>query len=271
MKRAGIHAAWLVCALLAPAASAAPLDRFALHVGGFASRLETSLHFSETDFYDATSVDFDEELALDEENIVEFVGISSRPWPRHQFDINYFDQQMSGTRRLQRDLVFEGERFVIHSVVRSRLGIRAIEFSYTWWAVLEPDWAFGLRLGYMDYQLHASIGLLLSADGERPELMAVASFDEHVPVPSLGLDFRYRMAPGWRLKFRVGWLERKLSSVSPRVVSFHAGAEYLPWENFGAWVDFGVNRLDVETRRDTYNGAVRLDEGGVRVGVAWRF
>lgn len=261
----------VLCALFAPVSGAAPLDDFSLRIGGFASRLETRLHFEETPYYDAASVDFDEELSLDEDSVVEFVGISLRPWPRHQFDLNYFDQQMSGTRRLQRDLEFEGERFVIASVVRSSLSVHAIEFSYTLWAVLDPDWALGLRFGYMDYRLGASIGLLLGADGEPPELMAVARLDEHVPVPSLGLDYRVRVAPGWRLKFRIGWMEKQLSSVSPRVASLHAGVEYLPWEHFGAWLDFGLNRLDVATRRDTYNGDIRFDEGGVRVGAAWRF
>lgn len=263
-------------AAMLPGAAAAgnggpPLDDFAIRVGGFASRLETSLRFDESEIYDTTVVDFDDELALEEDDVVEYVGVSSRPWPRHQFDLDYFEQELVGERRLARDIEFEGERFVIDSLVRSELGMRAIGFSYTYWAALDESWALGLRIGYTDYHLRASMGLLMGANGEPPELVAVARLDERVPVPSVGVNYHLRVLPDWRLKLRVGWLEKRMPRVSPQVITFNAGVEYLPWENLGAWVDLGINRIDVETRREDYNGALRFDEGGLRLGLTWRF
>ena len=274
-RRTAIRASWFaaIVALLLPAEAIAAvelLDQFAIRVGGFATRFDTEIRRDDPDGGRGTDIDFDKELGLEDRQVIEFIGADWRPWKRHEFGLNFFREEYRGTRRLNRDIVFGEETFALDSTVRSELALQAFEFHYTYWPIARETWALGFRVGYMDFRLHTAIELLLGIDGEAPSMVAETEVTEYIPAPSFGVDLRAMATPRWRVSAHVGWFEAKFKNISPVVATARIGLEYLPWENLGLWADYGLHYLDADVHTSRFDGALRIYQGGLRLGVTWR-
>lgn len=266
-----LQLAVLFAATLMPAtatATAAPLDTFVIRVGGFATRFDTTIRRAEDP---GDRLDFNDDLGLEDQKLIESIAVAWRPWRHHEFGVEYFDEELSGTRRLDRELELEEETFPLATTVSSTFGLEALEFHYTWWAAVHERWAVGLRVGYVDYSMRLRIRMLLGEQGEPPEVRVQATWDDHVPAPTIGVDFRMVPAERWRIGGNLGWFEAEFESVSPLIATARLGVEFFPWERVGVWADYGMSRLDARIHSSRFDGAVEIYEGGLRVGVTWRF
>ncbi|HEX7047955.1 MAG TPA: hypothetical protein VF275_10345 [Gammaproteobacteria bacterium] len=259
----------LVLALFAPAcdASITPLDTLALRAGGFLTQFDLAVHRAEDE---DDRIDFDQELGLEEHTLIESVSFAWRPWLRHEFGIGYFNQLLTGTRRLRRDLEFEDEVFPVATTVYSSFALESFEFHYTYWLFTNEDWALGPRFAFVDYRMRNRIEMLLGEAGEPPAVRVSALWQEHVPTPTFGVDFRYTPASNWRISANAGWFEAEFDKVSPVVASARAGVEYFFGDRLGIWLDYGLTHLDVGVRGSRIDGEVEIYEGGLRLGLVWR-
>ncbi|HEX6927930.1 MAG TPA: hypothetical protein VF267_01675 [Gammaproteobacteria bacterium] len=262
-------AALLACAGF-NTAHAETFDRVAIRVGGFVTRFDTVIRADEESGERGSEIDFNEELGLQEHDIIEFVGFEWRPWDRHEFGLNYFEETLAGTRQLRRDIVFRDVDFAVNATVHTRFDVDAFEFHYTWWPLMRERWALGVRFGYMDYRVLAEMNLLLGEQGETPDVRVSARVVEYIPAPSFGIDVRVTPAPDWRITANAGWFEASFKTVSPDIITMRVGTEYLAWENVGLWADFGVNRMHADVHSSSFDGALKIQEGGLRLGVTWR-
>ncbi|HEX7030296.1 MAG TPA: hypothetical protein VF254_06850 [Gammaproteobacteria bacterium] len=259
----------LAAALLAPDCRAAvpPLDTVTLRAGGFVTQFDLMIH---RDDDDGSSIDLDSELGLEEHTLIESVGLAWQPWPRHEFGIEYFNQSLAGTRQLGRELVFEDETFPVATTVYSRFALESFEFHYTWWLFANDEWALGPRFGYADYRMNNRVELVLSEQGEPPAVRIAATWEDHMPAPTVGIDFRYVPAPGWRVSANAGWFKAEIGEVSPIVASARAGVGYFFSDELGVWLDYGLSHLDVDIESGGFDGQVEIYEGGLRLGLVWR-
>lgn len=261
--------ALLLCASTAHAAPATPLDAFSMRVAGMMARFDTDIRVVYPDG-DVESVDFDRELGLEDNKLIESFAVNWRPAMRHEFGIDYFNESLKGTRRLGRDIRLEGETFPFATTVQSRFTLEAFEFHYTYWPVQSEHWAAGMRFGLVDYRVRTHLRMLLGERGEPPEVSVEATVSEDIPAPTFGADFRYAPTPRWRFSFNVGWFEAKFKRVSPIIVTTRAGAEWLLFDDLGVWVDYGMSHLDADYRSSSFRGGLEIREGGLRIGVIWR-
>lgn len=247
-----------------------PLDDFEVRVGGFVTHLDSIIRLDDPRGRRGSDIDFDDELGLQDRDVIEIVSFDWRPWRRHEFGIEWFHESLSGTRMLQHEIDYGGEHFGLDTRVFSALILESTGYHYTYWPALHDDWALGMRFGFLDYRLSTRIEALFSESGDDGVIgVRVRTYDT-LPVPSFGLDFRYRLSEHWRMNASLGWFKAKLNRVSPVVANAHVGIEFLAWENVGLWADLGLNDLDAEYRSELINGRFRLEEGGLRVGVSYR-
>lgn len=265
------------CLLVALAAttpepvSIAPLDSISLRAGGFVTQFDLDIHRDEGDIVGgSSSIDLDRELDLAEHTLIESVGLHWLPWTQHEFGLAYFNQRLSGTRRLEQEIDLDDVTFPIATTVYSTFSLESFEFHYTWWLIVDDEWALGPRFGYVDYRMRNRIQMLLGERGEPPEVRIAATWEDHVPTPTFGLDFRYVPAPSWRVSANAGWFEASFDNVSPVVASARAGLEYFFGDNLGLWVDYGLTHLDVDVHSGRFDGDVEIYEGGLRLGLVWR-
>jgi hypothetical protein len=250
-------------------AAADVLDDFSFRVGGMMTRFDTTLWSIGSDG-EADMFDFDRELGLKDEKLIEIGAVSWRTARRHEFGIDYFNESLSGTRKLDRDIEFQDEVFPLATTVRSNFTLEAFEFHYTYWPVLDEYSAVGLRIGFVDYRIRTHLRMLLGEQGEPPEVSVEAILADDIPAPTVGVDFRFAPAERWRIGAHLGWFEAEFKTVSPVIITIRAGVEYFLSEDFGVWSDYSLSRLDGDVHSSSFRGGVEIYEGGLRVGMSWR-
>lgn len=263
----------LAAAMCAPAVGAEIaddlLDDFSVRVGGMMTRFDTTLWSIDSDG-ERDVIDFDRELGLKDERLIEAGAVSWRTDENHEFGIDYFNESLTGTRKLDRDIEFQDEVFPLATTVRSNFTLEAFEFHYTYWPVLDDRSAIGLRVGYVDYRIRTHLRLLLGEQGEPPDVRVEAVLSDDIPAPTVGVDFRFAPFDRWRFGAHVGWFEAKFKNISPLIITVRAGAEWSLTQNLGVWTDYSMSRLDADVHSSSFTGGFEIYEGGWRVGMSWR-
>lgn len=261
-----LFAAPVMVLVFTPPIEAKPLDEFSVRVGGYATHFDTRIRVDDPRGRRGSEIDFDRELGLEDQDLIEFVATAWRPWRKHEFGLNYFHQTLAGGRQLQRELHYGDETFAVDALAYTALTLESFEFHYTYWAVLRENWGVGLRFGHLDYRMATRIEIAERESDERLLVRTSAS----IPAPNFGFDLRAELAEKWRFTASLGWLEADVGKFSPIITTLRFGVEYLAWEQVGLWADFGINRIASSVDGRDLSGRVEIEEGGVRLGVTYR-
>jgi hypothetical protein len=146
-----IHiATWLAAAALSlvPLESRAvePLDVFSARIGGYITQFDTQVR-ADGETTRGTEIDLDRDLDLSQNGAIAYVGLTWRPWERHEFGLGYYQNDSSATRQIQRDITFNGNTYPTQTTLRAESGIDTYEAYYVWWAGANENWALGPPLG----------------------------------------------------------------------------------------------------------------------------
>jgi len=246
------------------------LDDARLSVGWVLSKFDTNLQADGT-VVSGSDIDLDKDLNLDVSNGVAFIGGTWRPFKNHEFGFGYFSNNTDGTRKLSRDIIFDGVTYPVDSTVKADFNVDVYELSYTWWGMQKEDWALGLRLGLVGYSIDTSITLLLDSTGNDVGNSVSNSVSPNVPAPAIGAAWRWRVADQWRLKAEVGYFSANVGGVDGSVSYFNAGAEWFPWARWGLTANYTYQSIDVSVDNSQFNGNLDLSSGLTSIGLTYRF
>ncbi len=253
-----------------PAQAVEPLDTFSVKIGGYASRFDTTLSI-DGDGREGTDIELDRDLDLDQDSTIGLVGISWRPFEHHEFGLNYYQDDVSATKVLERDIVFDGVTYETSATVKAERNLDIYEVYYVWWAASHENWALGPRLGVVWYRLDLGIDLTADANGNAVGAGFDREADGDVPAPAIGGGWRWTPSDNWRISADLGYFSANINDVDASVTYARAGVEWFPWENWGFWADITANRIDGELKKDDFRGNLDFSEEGVRLGAIYRF
>lgn len=261
----------LVLLAASPAAAAIePLDNFSARVGGYISTFDTQLR-ADGQTTTGTEFDLDRDLDLDPDSTIALIGLTWRPFERHEFSFSYRQDDKDATRRLQRDIIFDDTVYPASATVRSQFAVDTYEASYVWWAASHENWALGPRLGVVWYSVDLRLDLELDVNGNPASGSVGNDVSVDLPEPTIGGSWRWTPAEQWRVSADAGYFSADINSVDADVFFGRAGLEWYPWENVGFWLDYTVSDVDADVDKDRYNGDFVFRDSGVRLGVAYRF
>ncbi len=271
MLLASLALASAAVANTAQAGDALPvLDDASLRIGWVVSNFDTNLQANGS-LGNGSDIDMDKDLNLDQSNGVAFVSGTWRPFKNHEFSLGYFSNSTDGTRKITRDIIFDGVTYPVDSTVKADFNVDVYELSYTWWGMQKEDWALGLRLGLVDYSIDTSITLLLDSAGNEVTNTVSNSVSPNVPAPAIGASWRWRVADQWRLKAEAGYFSADVSGVDGSITYFNAGAEWFPWERWGFSATYTYQSIDVSVDKSKFNGNLDLTSGVASIGLTYRF
>ncbi len=262
--------ALLLCGAATQAAAVEPLDTFNVRIGGYGNRFDTNLRADGTTGT-GTDIDLHQDLGLDQDNTIAFVGMNWRPFDHHEFGLAYYNDDSSASRKLQRDIDFNGTLYQTNSTVRAKYKLDAYELNYVWWAASHERWALGPRVGLIWYKLKLGLDMELDASGNPASNAISGTADANLPSPSIGASWRWTPARDWRVSADVGYFKANINDVDGDVTYGRLGLEWYPWQRVGFLLDYTANRIDASVQQSELTGKVRLDDSGVRVGIAYRF
>ena len=256
---------------LAPAAWAVePLDTFSFRAGGYISTFDSEVR-ADGEVSNGTPIELDRDLDLDQDNAIAFLSATWRPFDRHEFGLAYYQDDVSATRQLQRDIVFDDTVYPASGTVRSDFDVSAYEASYVWWAASHERWAMGPRLGLVWYDIELSIALELDVDGNQTDGSISDSVSADLPAPSIGGSWRWTPADQWRVSADAGYFAADVGDIDADVLFARGAVEWYPWERVGFWIDYTISDIDAEIDDSRLDGDFNFRDSGVRLGVAYRF
>ena len=247
-----------------------PVDRASIQLGFTLPDFDTEVR-ADGQTSDGTRVDLSRDLGLESSNLVGSLGLTWRPWDNHEFSLTYFNDDSDATRRITRDISFDGTDYQVNSTLRSEMDVDAYTLAYVWWMKHESNWAIGPRVGMVYYDIDLSLQLTADAAGNAISGGARASTSPQLPVPVIGGSWRWVPAKNWRLKLDAGYFSADFDNVDGSVSYLNGGVEWFPWQNWGLTLTYSHQNIDVEASRNAFNGDVDFVNSTATLGVIYRF
>lgn len=264
--------AWVLAAALGCGGAQATdlLDRASLELGFSTNALEGELAVNGSTGVSGTDIDIDRDLDVGGRDRSRSYALRWRPFERHEFALRRQSYQRSGDRTITRDLVFDGETFVVNSQVRGKLDLKLWSFDYLWWPWVTERQALAVSLGALQYRLGVSLDARNLPGGIQPEPVQ-AEVSEDLPVLVLGTEYRQLLSERWRLLARAAVFKASVGRVEGTVYNVEAGVEYALSEHATLALRYLTTRLDANAERAGFDGTLALDLAGVQTALMWRW
>jgi len=251
------------------------LDRFGFSIGSYRNDLNLSAgvngEIADTGTsLDGTEIDFERDFDFGGSHQLLFAEASWLPFKRHQFSVGYHRDQRDNTRRLSRDIVFNGETFPVDARVRAEFEYQLLDARYTYWPWLTRQDAFGLTLGVAGYRLDLTLSGELSVGNIGATETESVDFESDVPAPLIGLDYRHAFNEDWRLFADVSAFKAQINSIDGHVASVNLGLEYYPWRHVGMALVYTGYELRGDLERGGFEGNLRLRSSGFQLQLRLR-
>ncbi len=255
----------------APAAAVEPLDTFSVRLGGYVSRFDMEVR-ADGELMNGTNVDLHHDLGLDPGNPLAFLSATWRPFDRHEFGLSYYRDDVEGSRRLERDIVFDDKVYQAAATVHAGYDFSALQAYYVWWAASREKWAVGPQVGLTWYRMDIDLALELDVNGNpvvEGGLTSEATAD--LPAITLGLSWRWVPADQWRISAEAGYFSTQINDIDADAFYGRAGVEWFPWERTGFSLFYTRNNIRGHIERTAYTGNLDLRNSGVSLGLVYRF
>jgi hypothetical protein len=220
-----------------------PLDNFSVHLGGYITEFDTEVR-ADGQGGDGTSVDLNRDLGLDSSDIIATIGATWRPWQNHEFGLSYYQDDGSASRRIDREIEFDGTVYPISSTLR----------------------------GLIWYSMEVGLSLEVDSNGNDVGGTIGSSVDADLPAPTIGGSWRW--VPGgsdWRLSADLGYFSADIDGVDADVTYGRVGVEWFPWEQAGISLDYTARQIEASAEGSRFDGNFDFVDSGLRLGVVYRF
>ena len=263
--------ALVVAAPLLAQTTGTVFPRFSVTAGGYMGDFGTDLRVDPgVEGFEGTQLDFERDLGLDDAKTLTRFTLEWRPFRRHTLSGSYFSSARSGSRAIDRQIVFDDVTFPIHIEVNTEIEIDFWEANYTYWARQSPTGGLGIGLGVSGLE----IGAALNARLAQTTAQLSESVATQVPVPVIGLEGRKLFANRLVGMGRIALLPRvKVSDYEGDAMVAKASLEYQILDALAVGVRYNYFKIDgslvdIDFRADLgmtvsgTEGYVRLMLGG---------
>lgn len=247
-----------------------PVDRGSIQLGLTLPDFDTTVR-ADGQSGNGTSVDLARDLGLENSNVVGSLALTWRPWQDHEFSLTYFNDDSDATRRIDREIEFDGTVYEVDSTLRSELDVDAYTLAYTWWMKHEETWAIGPRLGLIYYDVDLGLQLTIDSNGNDVSGGASASASPQLPMPVVGASWRWVPARNWRLKLDGGYFSADINDVDGSVSFINGSVEWFPWQDWGLSLNYAYQSLDIDAVRSDFDGDLEFINRTATLGVIYRF
>jgi len=251
------------------------LDEVSISVGAFANNSSASLRADGSVLGSGTPVDFDRDLGQGGTKSLPYFDVTWRPWEHHEFELSYFSESNSHTRTLTRNIIFNGNEFIVGSQLGSKFSVDAGSITYRYWAWTSDDAAFGIFGGLQWYSIsldvNGTVGITGSDGSVTQTSSASAKVSSTLPDPSIGLSYRYQMADWARLVADGGGFKINVENVDATLYNARIGVEFYPWTNFGVVTQYSYNKIEASVDRTNFLGNADIKFSGLQVLLKARF
>jgi opacity protein-like surface antigen len=237
-------------------------NRWTLEIGAYAPTLKTTANLDSTTLGVGTSVNFEEDLGLDDRKVNATVLGRVRLGERWRIEAEYFALNRSGTRTISRTINWGGNSYPIGIVVSSEFDSDIYRFSGGYSFIKDAQAELGVTLGFHVTDFVISLG----AAG-----VGTKTADALAPLPTIGVYGSYAFTPRWLLSGRVDFFSLNYNEYDGSLVNFMAGVDYRFTRNFGVGLAYRYVDYDLTATRSSFTGSVKYEFSGPMLYVIGSF
>ena len=244
--------------LIVPAQAGAQTlsDDYWINVMAFAPKIDTNVRVqTKTDTIVGTDIDFENDLAMDNDEVLPSVSIGSR-FGRVIVNADFYKLKRSGSTSLRRDITFDDVTYPASAQIGSSFDSDIYRLTVGYAFVQNETLELGAGLG-----LHAT-RFDLSIEGEASVGSAGASTEVRrrdflAPLPTLGAFATYRLSDRIEANARLDYLSLKIGDYDGKLVNAQASVSYQIVRHVSLGVAYRYVDYRVGVDKDLWSGRVR--------------
>jgi hypothetical protein len=249
-------------------------DRLVIDAGAFVLAPHTSATLNGQTTV-GTRVDFDQAFGTNADSTRVRADILWRFLPRHHLRFLYFDNSITRTRTIDKDIIWGDYTFQLGGQVSAQNKITVLELAYEYAFVRDPNYEVAATAGVHYSKL--SLGLSGNATLTLPDgTVLPASFQTKTsslpaPLPVIGLRGGWAIAPNWHLDAQGQVFDVKVDNYNGNWWDLRAGVTWMYNRHVGigaGWNKF-TTRVDVD--RTNFHGSLTTGYSGVLVYLTGSF
>ena len=237
-------------------------NRWTLEIGAYAPTLKTTANFDSTTLGVGTSVNFEEDLGLDDRKVNATILGRVRLGERWRIEAEYFALNRSGTRAISSTVNWGGSIYPSSSVVSSEFDSDIYRLSGGYSFIKDAQAELGVTLGFHVTDFVIS----LAATGIGP-----TTANALAPLPTIGFYGSYAFTPRWLLSGRVDFFSLNYNDYDGSLVNLMAGVDYRFTRNFGVGLAYRYVDYDLTATRSSFTGSVKYEFSGPMLYVIGSF
>ena len=176
--------------------------------------------------------------------------------------LQYFSSKQDSSLELQESVEWQGNVYDIGAFVSASTGMRITRLFFA--RRFRENGPHRLRLGaglhWLD--LNAEIAGQASIDGGQGTEFRRSSASASLPVPNIGVWYRYSPNNRWLFNARIDWLSASVDKFSGDIWNIAAGVNLRIWEHVGVGLAYQDFHLGGSLREDNWRGAIETNYAG---------
>ena len=179
----------------------------------------------------STTIDFDQDLDMEDSAGSFLVEGIYRPEPHQRIDFSYYEIDRSGQRRIDREITFDDQTFDIDSVINSDFDYKTLILTYSHLFRSHDELDLGVTAGLHITEAELRLQTDLGNISERAKQTA--------PLPVVGMLLRYNYTDDWTLNFLTRIFVLNYDNYRGRLHDSKLTVEYHAQPNIS--FEFGIN------------------------------
>ena len=229
-------------------------DRFHLRGTYFNASAATEVRVDPTSTAPGTELDAETDLGLDDQIDQGRIELMFRLRERNRIRMDFFKLDRYGEAILDEQIVFGDEIFDVNDRVVSTLDLRMLTFTYTY-SFLRRE----------RVELGGGLGIHLMETEARGEVPAEFQREEEAQggaLPSVALDFAWRISPRIALAARAQYFTADIDDFDGSFGDYHVDVQYRLRPNFAPGLGFSSISLELDVTDADNPGRFALDARG---------
>ena len=246
------------------------LDRIDFSIGGYGANSNATARINNVDTGSlGTNVDFERDFGLPDDRAIGRVRFSFLVGDTQGFEVDAYRFRRSGEQALDRSIVYNGNTYAVNANVRGALDMDFASVAWRWWIPAGPNDVWGVGVGGGYYRIRGVVQGDATVNDHTEFAKVEDSADAWVPLLELG--WRHAFSDSVRVYADVSGVEKGWGNLTGHIYSADVGAEWYPWTNLGFALEYGAQRILVNSDRKRFDGRLKLDLDGPSAFVKLRF
>ena len=266
-------------------------SRWSVFGAVFWPKVNTSIQFtSDTLGVSGTLLDLESDLGLSDSDTLPIGGIRWRVAKRHELELLYFQLKRSGDQTLAAQLSVPcdtvnscmpgvpnapntcGQTLCILDtmvLVNSSFDTQVLRLAYTYAFLMRENYELRASVGVHVDSMEIKLRDMISGGGS---VLGQTLVDEvTVPLPSFGLDYRYRFSPRWSLSLNGEWFGIEIGELEGDLRTFKGGVIWDVWQSSSLFFAWNYFELDISVGDSDFKGLFNWNYSGPVIGFSYGF